>query len=216
MFKNEFGYRKYDLSIFATNRSPELKNLLEDNSQLLCKENYPICSNTEQNFIRALLVKLHQEKFQELFTSKLYPIPKTILKPINVRSSVKFISQLGKKEKLKAKRVLMKPSIGWNSGLVISGPYTGLILNFNITLGFINRSAVANRMIDNKQPRPTDKQYNIKIHDLEHKMKDSDFKLLVSELQTLMQQEYSDWLRSNPELRTVNDHIECLCEKLKI
>lgn len=113
----------------------EIPSLVDVQPKQVSKERELLCDETQVNFVRAFLL---MEKTVDLATiigryTPVAQLPSRIVSPFQVLSDV-FISVPGVDDRantVRAEQVLVKKSIGADSGVVISGPLAGVIVNTN-------------------------------------------------------------------------------------
>ena len=197
---------------------------LLDNSTRMDRHNFQkLCASTENNIILSLLVLTNKKEFQRYFSKKLGFVPGNVESPFEIKTNVSFqvidIKRNKTKEiKQKAERVLVKRAFGAESGLVLSGRFAGLVLNFGDEYSpELEHLPLADRYMNNNRVEKGHCGYGLLLSRDEFFQVDPMIALSLGDVSKYFPEiTFNNHLDDNPQLTHTLDHLAFLLKKLKI
>ena len=194
--------------IIAGNPSIEATQLIREFPALLLKDNDSQCTNSEQVFIKTMLLKLFQRQIMHFFAQRGLSTPELLKTPVVVLNDVQVLAGKKLEHTFYVPKVLFRKAMSWKSGVVIAGPYTGLIVNFHVRLPIQVGVARASRFWYEQRSGPDVRVYNADLSEIRDMFQSKEeFLDFAKGFEMYFDDLYKKWINGQPQLIRQRQHL---------
>lgn len=192
----------------AGHPSAEAIQLTCEFPELLLRDNDSQCTNSEQVFIKAMLLRLFQRQIIHYFAQSGLSTPELLKAPVVVLNDVQVLAGKKLDHTFYVPKVLFKKAMSWKSGVVIAGPYTGLIVNFHVRLPIQVGVARASRFWYEQRLSPDVRVYNADLTEIRDDFQSKEeFLDFAKGFETYFDALYKKWINGQPQLMMQRQHL---------